>query len=429
MSGEPDPEDPHFVHNETRQFADQMKKVVQKNFSRHGTNEQQIVGSIKQFGVSEQSKLMMARERAAAEMAIEQKVYGVWRNENARHEVNRDFCSRIGALHRCFCGHPLSAHNGGIVGKDRRGFPEAPRCGNCPCEGFRYIPNEPEEVGEHWLSRRPGFVPGAWEAKCRCGHGSSSHDQSARRGGGCNACRNCYGFDGHFLCGSCDGKFTDHVTVFETEAERRAAGRPVREDFIPLKGLDWEVQEIVFGDRLGSQQVHGMGHAIRGVTAGMAGKGAMCIALGGGDDGEGNGAYGGGGGVTALPPQQRQRQIAGGPSQSALSANRTSRPLHPSASSSNGGGIASSSQQQRLGGGGHASFGDEGQQQRAVGVGGRPPSASIPSRRSTNTASESSASLSEGLGGGGIPDHCSGCGTIFRTATSKFCSNCGSPRR
>lgn len=256
--GEPDPEDPHFVHEETRQLATQVKGVIEKHFQRHGTNEKQIVDSIKQFGVSEQSKLMLAKEKAAAELAVTQKIYGVWRNENARHAINRDYCSRIGPLHKCFCGHPLASH--AAVSTSKRG-PQAPKCNACACDEYRYVPNEPEEVGEHWLSRRPGFVQGSWVAKCRCGHGSADHDPS-HRGGSCNACRNCFRFEGHFLCGVCDGKFEDHVTLFETEDERRAAGKPIKGDFIPLKDMDWEVQAIVFEGALGAQQVTGGGHLI-----------------------------------------------------------------------------------------------------------------------------------------------------------------------
>jgi hypothetical protein len=33
---------------------------------------------------------------------------------------------------------------------------------------------------------------------------------------------------------SCDKKFEDHFTLFETEKERKMAGKPIREDFLPL---------------------------------------------------------------------------------------------------------------------------------------------------------------------------------------------------
>lgn len=382
--GEPDPEDPHFVHEETRQLASEVKGVIEKHFQRHGTNEQQIVSSIKQFGVSQQSKLMLAKEKAAAEQALHQKIYGVWRNENARHAINRDYCSRVGPLHKCFCGHTLEAH--APVSLSKRG-PIAPRCQQCPCDEFRYIPNEPEEVGEHWLSRRPGFVPGAWVAKCRCGHGSADHDPS-RRGGSCNACRNCYKFDGHFLCVVCDGKFHDHITLFETEEERRAAGRPVKGDFIPLKDMDWEVNEIVFGNRLGAQQIDGNGHALSLSQQQLAGS--------------------------------RGDLIGQRPSSSTLSAMRTQKTIQTmpfdshqaSASSAGTGGCESSSS-------------------RRMGVGTAVP---MPSRR---PPSGGISGLPHGVRGlvssdpppiDVIPPHCSECGTVFRTAASKFCSNCGAKR-
>ena len=37
-----------------------------------------------------------------------------------------------------------------------------------------------------------------------------------------------------YACINCDRRVADHVTVFETEAAREAAGRPVREAFFPL---------------------------------------------------------------------------------------------------------------------------------------------------------------------------------------------------
>jgi hypothetical protein len=37
-----------------------------------------------------------------------------------------------------------------------------------------------------------------------------------------------------FACISCDAKFEDHETLYETERERKIAGKPIREEFIPL---------------------------------------------------------------------------------------------------------------------------------------------------------------------------------------------------
>ena len=254
-----DPEDHTFVHNEVRELATVTNQIIKDKFQRHGTNENQIMAGVKQFGVSQQTKLIMAREKAAAEMAVSEKIYGVWRNENARHEINRDFCGRVGPLHKCFCGHTLEEH-GPISSK--RGQLYAPKCQGCACDEFRYVPNEPEEVGEHWLARRKDFVPGSWNAKCRCGHASKDHDPKLR-GGGCKACGACYHFEGHFMCIVCDGKYEDHITLFETEGERVQAGRPVKGDYIPLKDFDWEVQNIVFGNGLGYDQVTGGGHQMK----------------------------------------------------------------------------------------------------------------------------------------------------------------------
>ena len=38
---------------------------------------------------------------------------------------------------------------------------------SCRCRAFTFIPSRPEDVGEFWLQRRPGFNPSTWSAKCR----------------------------------------------------------------------------------------------------------------------------------------------------------------------------------------------------------------------------------------------------------------------
>jgi len=49
----------------------------------------------------------------------------------------------------------------------------------------------------------------------------------------CSAC-GCGGFISDFACLTCDKKFEDHVTLYETEPERKAESKPIRTAFMPL---------------------------------------------------------------------------------------------------------------------------------------------------------------------------------------------------
>jgi hypothetical protein len=183
-------------------------------------------------------------------VAQESGVYVLYRNEAPKStEASKDFCSRVGPSHKCFCSHTLGDH--GAPKKTRRGL-EPPSCNACGCKGFTYVPNEPEEVGDHWISRRPGFVPGQWSPACRCNHRAHEHDPVSMK---CRKCTGCFRFDGHFGCIVCDGHAQDHITVFETAQERVNAGRPVHEAFFPLsRHGEEEFRDLVFGgqERRGS---------------------------------------------------------------------------------------------------------------------------------------------------------------------------------
>lgn len=247
--GEPDPEDPHFVHDEIRVLAAKTKEAVKQNFKRHGTNQDEILFGLREFGVSEQSKTMLGREEGAAQLAAETGIYVVFRNEYAT-KTSRDFCTRVGPAHRCFCGHSLERHMEKLGRPARGGLVRPPPCAEagCGCSAYRYIPNEPEEIGEAWITRRKDFLPGSWNAKCRCGHAHVNHDASGKSGSmKCKSCARCYNFESHFLCVVCDQKWEAHETVFETEQTRAAAGLPVRLDFFPLKDVDPALRELVFG--------------------------------------------------------------------------------------------------------------------------------------------------------------------------------------
>ena len=48
-----------------------------------------------------------------------------------------------------------------------------------------------------------------------------------------------------FCCISCDQKFEEHYTLYETEKERQMAGKPVREEYYPLASNP-EIQKETF---------------------------------------------------------------------------------------------------------------------------------------------------------------------------------------
>ncbi|TNV82585.1 hypothetical protein FGO68_gene11401 [Halteria grandinella] len=44
----------------------------------------------------------------------------------------------------------------------------------------------------------------------------------------------CYQFSSDFACIGCDQKYEDHETLYETESERKALGKPIRGAYFPL---------------------------------------------------------------------------------------------------------------------------------------------------------------------------------------------------
>ena len=83
----------------------------------------------------------------------------------------------------------------------------------------------------HWLPRRKDFNLAKWRPGCKCKHNHEEH--APNRPHKCKKCA-CFGFQSDFCCLSCDRPYEEHFTYFETEKERTAAGKPVRQDFLPL---------------------------------------------------------------------------------------------------------------------------------------------------------------------------------------------------
>ncbi|KAH9589090.1 Protein FAM221A/B [Trypanosoma melophagium] len=234
------------VHSEIRDLSSRVKGVIEKYLQKNATSEEQVLQGIRRFGPSAQSKKILNKENDAAILAFKTGVYAVWRCERPKLSgSNTDFCTRIGYQHRCFCGHTLEQH---ATPKPTRGRVPAPKCQSCKCAGFNYIPNEPEEIGEAWLTRRRDWDPSQWSAKCRCGHGNKQHDPQTHS---CSVC-SCCAYTSHFLCVVCDCDGEAHTTVLELERERLEKGRPVREAYFPLGGLEWSVRELVLDDPSGA---------------------------------------------------------------------------------------------------------------------------------------------------------------------------------
>ena len=186
-----------------------------------------IRDGLQKHGVAEGGRKMIDEEMLAAQLAIKSGVYITWRSKR-----NQQDCARIGYKSRCFCGHQYSDHKM----KNR-----LPSCFKCKCKCFEYIPKRPEEVGDWWLVRRRGFNVHTWRAKCRCGCPHNAHDPVTKS---CNSC-SCAHFTSNFLCLSCDGKFEEHVTTFESGAERKRDGRTFGMAFKPLSEYR-DIQQNVF---------------------------------------------------------------------------------------------------------------------------------------------------------------------------------------
>ena len=226
-----------------------------------------IERAVRTFGPAPGAAAMLTHEDEAAVIAAQTGRYVTWRSLKDGQD-----CCRVGPSARCFCGYTFEEHAGDGLG----------RCSQSDsCTRFLYMPSRPEEVGEWWLPRRKGFNVHHWRAKCQCGHGHNMH--TAVQGGRCrgrvappvkaaaprrrienhghpNPNQNpkalaesegrpcgCRCFVSAFRCVVCESSWEDHELVVETEAERRAQGREVRDAYRPLAAAP-SIREAVFGD-------------------------------------------------------------------------------------------------------------------------------------------------------------------------------------
>ena len=170
-------------------------------------NRDSILKATQAHGPSPGAKKMLQWEFEHAREADQTGIYVTWSSEAAT-----DDCFRVGSNSRCFCGHLFSGHSAGK------------KCADCDCKKFAFIPRRPEEIGEYWLVKRKGFNVNAWRPSCKCNHLHTDHKPN--RPHLCKKC-GCSGFVGNFACISCDQKYEDHFTSFETEEERKAAGKTI----------------------------------------------------------------------------------------------------------------------------------------------------------------------------------------------------------
>jgi hypothetical protein len=80
---------------------------------------------------------MMKRENEAAEWSSKNGLYITYQNISTKNE-----CFRIGPNSLCFCSHNYSEH------ASTSRLPN-PKCGNCKCKHFEFIPQSPE--GKYFL--------------------------------------------------------------------------------------------------------------------------------------------------------------------------------------------------------------------------------------------------------------------------------------
>lgn len=183
-------------------------------------------------------KKLFDPEREAAMDAIETGVYIGWRCPEFKHD-----CIRVCKSSKCFCGHLLSDH-AEYTGKSTMVPCAAPRC---QCKAFAFVPSRPEEAGEFWLQRRPGYDPSTWRAKCKCKHTHEEHHPTGLRRCRMRGC-GCSKFFSNFLCAACDRHWEEHETSFETASMRKDTGLPYGEAYLPFHEFP-ELRNVVLTGR------------------------------------------------------------------------------------------------------------------------------------------------------------------------------------
>jgi len=191
-----------------------------------------VLAGLTQYGASIGAKKMMKWEFKHAKDAIKSGIYVTLYNDYRKYE-----CTRLGKLSRCFCNHLYAKHKLKILKNGRFGKNPCEEEG-CGCENYVYMFRRPEEIGQYFLTRRKGFDINEWRPLCSCKHPHAVHDPVKTK---CKECA-CRKFIGNFACLSCDGKWDEHVVLYEDEELRKELGKPVGEAFYPLSDVP-EIQQ------------------------------------------------------------------------------------------------------------------------------------------------------------------------------------------
>merc|ERR1711874_728710 len=170
-----------------------------------------VLAGLTQHEAAVGARKMMLWEFKHAKEALKTGVYVTLYNDYRKHE-----CTRLGKLSRCFCNHLYGKHPCEEEG--------------CKCENYKYMFRRPEEIGQYFLTRRKGFDVTEWRPLCKCKHPHAVHDPVRTK---CKEC-GCTKFIGNFACLSCDGKWEEHVTLYEDEDIRKELGKSSGEAFYPL---------------------------------------------------------------------------------------------------------------------------------------------------------------------------------------------------
>jgi len=191
-----------------------------------------VLAALNQHGAAVGAKKMMLWEFKHAREALKTGVYVTLYNDDRKHE-----CARLGKLSRCFCNHLYGKHKLKVMKNGRFGKNPCEENG-CKCVNYKYMFRRPEEIGQYFLTRRKGFDVTEWRPLCSCKHPHAVHDPVRTR---CKEC-GCGKFLSNFACLSCDGKWEEHLTLYEDEELRKELGKPVGEAFYPLADVP-EIQK------------------------------------------------------------------------------------------------------------------------------------------------------------------------------------------
>lgn len=188
---------------------------------------QAVLAGLQQHGASVGAKKLLQWEFRHAREALQSGVYVSLYNDERKYE-----CTRLGKLSRCFCNHSYGKHKLKILKNGRFGKNPCQEEG-CKCANYNFMWRRPEEIGQNFLVRRKGFDVTQWRPLCRCKHPHAVHDPVRLK---CKECP-CGKFLSNFACLACDGKWEEHIVLYEDEELRKELNKPVGKDYYPLSDV------------------------------------------------------------------------------------------------------------------------------------------------------------------------------------------------